>query len=253
MPSFRRSLSDEQIAALAQFRRALIRQSRSRRSSRTWWPRCATAGSPGRRRRARSGSRARPCRAGCRARCRLLPSPDVVVIGGRHECDLRRHAGLPVDLRRGAGRHELVRYLSRIISIRNSKDVVRISMATVATLSALVVGLLIASAKESFDDRATELKHAAAQSLLLDRTLAAYGKETDPARMQLHDIIQTRIEQLAVQGLAGPRSRQGCEGPVDRRGAASGAAAAAPERQSALAQDQGARHRRRHRRKRAGF
>ena len=86
-------------------------------------------------------------------------------------------------------------------------------MATVATLSALVVGLLIASAKESFDDRATELKHAAAQSLLLDRTLAAYGKEADPARMQLRDIIQTRMEQLAVQGLAGLDPVKVAKGP----------------------------------------
>ena len=78
-----------------------------------------------------------------------------------------------------------------------SKDVVRISMATVATLSALVVGLLIASAKGSFDERATELRHAAAQSLLLDRMLANYGEEAKPIRAQLRTIIEKRAAQLA--------------------------------------------------------
>ena len=58
----------------------------------------------------------------------------------------------------------------------DSKDIIRISMAMIATLAALVVGLLIASAKSSFDTKNSELTSAAARYIVLDRTLAAYGR-----------------------------------------------------------------------------
>jgi hypothetical protein len=84
-----------------------------------------------------------------------------------------------------------------------SKDVVRISMATVATLSALVLGLLIASAKESFDDRASEFRLAAAQTVELDRTLAAFGPSAAAARAKLREIVEQRIAQMAPRGFSG--------------------------------------------------
>ena len=39
-----------------------------------------------------------------------------------------------------------------------SKDVVKLAMGLIATMSALVLGLLIASAKSSFDAQSSELK-----------------------------------------------------------------------------------------------
>ena len=60
----------------------------------------------------------------------------------------------------------------------DSKDIIRIAMAMIATLAALVVGLLIASAKSSFDTKNSELTRAATRYILLDRTLAQYGPET---------------------------------------------------------------------------
>jgi hypothetical protein len=75
-----------------------------------------------------------------------------------------------------------------------TKDVVRVSIATVATLSALVVGLLIASAKTAFDERDSEVKHAAAQTLVLYRRLVNYGPETQEARAVLRDIVVTNAK-----------------------------------------------------------
>jgi hypothetical protein len=80
-----------------------------------------------------------------------------------------------------------------------TKDVVRISMAIVATLSALVLGLLIGSAKQSFDNRATELKELASQSLFLDRTLAVFGPESRPARLELRAVIAARLKDWSSQ------------------------------------------------------
>ena len=53
-----------------------------------------------------------------------------------------------------------------------TKDVVKLGMGIVATLSALVLGLLIASAKGSFDAQSTELTQMSAKVILLDRLLA---------------------------------------------------------------------------------
>jgi hypothetical protein len=78
----------------------------------------------------------------------------------------------------------------------DSKDLIKVSMAMIATLSALVLGLLIASAKSSFDSKDGELRRAAAQTVLLDRTMTAYGPETRKARDQLRQLVTLRIRQI---------------------------------------------------------
>lgn len=55
-----------------------------------------------------------------------------------------------------------------------SKDVIRLATAVVGTLSALALGLLIASAKSSNDNAEVEMRTAAARVLLLDRVVAQY-------------------------------------------------------------------------------
>jgi Protein of unknown function (DUF4239) len=64
----------------------------------------------------------------------------------------------------------------------DSKDVVKLGMGLIATMSALVLALLINSAKSSYDTQRNELTQAAANIILVDRVLAHYGPETKPAR-----------------------------------------------------------------------
>jgi hypothetical protein len=78
----------------------------------------------------------------------------------------------------------------------DSKDVIKVSMAMVATLAALVVGLLIASAKSSFDTKDSELRGAAAHAILLDRTMAEYGPETGEARHLFRQMVAMKINQI---------------------------------------------------------
>src|SRR6202011_3577368 len=52
----------------------------------------------------------------------------------------------------------------------------------IATMSALVLGLLIASAKSSYDAQSGEVTQMSANIIQLDRTLARYGSETKEAR-----------------------------------------------------------------------
>ena len=78
----------------------------------------------------------------------------------------------------------------------DSKDVIKVAIAMIATLAALVVGLLISSAKSSFDDKDTEMRRMAAQAILLDRTLAEYGPETREIRGRLREMFAMRIAQI---------------------------------------------------------
>ncbi len=76
----------------------------------------------------------------------------------------------------------------------NSKDTVKVVAGTIATLAALVLGLLVGSAKSSFDTMNTEVTQSATKLILLDRVLAAYGPETKDARDQLRRGVATVIE-----------------------------------------------------------
>lgn len=74
---------------------------------------------------------------------------------------------------------------------QDSKDVVKLGTGLIATMSALVIGLLIASAKGSFDTQGNEVKQSAANVALLDRVLAQYGPETQEARQVLRRATET--------------------------------------------------------------
>ena len=78
----------------------------------------------------------------------------------------------------------------------SSKDVVRLAMAMVGTMTALVLGLITASAKNSFDTEDATVKHTASTILALDRMLADYGGETKPIRAAMHRLIATKAEQM---------------------------------------------------------
>jgi hypothetical protein len=77
-----------------------------------------------------------------------------------------------------------------------SKDVVKVVTGLIATLAALVLGLLIASAKNSFDTVNEGFRQSAAKIILLDRALAQYGPETKDVRELLRRSFAARVEQL---------------------------------------------------------
>ena len=77
-----------------------------------------------------------------------------------------------------------------------SKDVVKLGVALIATMSALVLSLLVASAKSAFDTRSNQLVQASADIILLDRALAHYGPETKDARSLLRDSVATVVERF---------------------------------------------------------
>src|SRR5262249_31331880 len=77
-----------------------------------------------------------------------------------------------------------------------TKDIVKLGMGLVGTMAALVLGLLVASAKGSYDTQSAELTQLSANIALLDRGLALYGPETKEARALLRDIVVRFRDQM---------------------------------------------------------
>src|SRR5215831_3592595 len=77
----------------------------------------------------------------------------------------------------------------------DSKDVVRLGMGLLATMAALVLSLLIASAKGSYDTQRSELTQLAANFALLDRALAHYGPDANDARNLLRQTVALVLDQ----------------------------------------------------------
>jgi hypothetical protein len=75
-----------------------------------------------------------------------------------------------------------------------SKDVVKLGMGLIATMTALVLGLVTASAKSAYDVQDTAVKHVGLSLLVLDRTLARYGPETSEIREQVRRTLVFRLE-----------------------------------------------------------
>ena len=77
-----------------------------------------------------------------------------------------------------------------------SKDAVKLGTGMIATLAALVLGLLIASAKGTFDTMTNELRQTGSKIMLLDRAMAQYGPETKEARDFLRSAVASALQRI---------------------------------------------------------
>ena len=87
---------------------------------------------------------------------------------------------------------------------KDSKEVIKLSMGLIATLAALVLGLLTSSAKTTFDLSNSEIQQSAANVIQLDRALARYGPETKLIREQFKQMITLRIRATWPENNAPP-------------------------------------------------
>jgi hypothetical protein len=93
--------------------------------------------------------------------------------------------------------------------IADSRDVVKLGMGLVATMAALVLGLLIASAKSSLDMQNVELTEMSSKVVLLDRVLAHYGPEAKDVRIELRSSVVHTLDTLFSQDASQLESTKG--------------------------------------------
>jgi hypothetical protein len=78
----------------------------------------------------------------------------------------------------------------------DSKDAMKLGTGMIATMAALVLSLLISSAKGTFDVWTNEFKHSGVRVSLLDHTLAQYGPETREARDIVRRTLISQIQRI---------------------------------------------------------
>jgi hypothetical protein len=85
----------------------------------------------------------------------------------------------------------------------DTKDVVRLGTGLIATMASLVLGLLIGSAKESYDVKSGQVRQLTADIVLLDEILTQYGPDARPARTALREAIAPMVEKIWHENTSG--------------------------------------------------
>jgi hypothetical protein len=78
----------------------------------------------------------------------------------------------------------------------DSKDAVKMGAGMITMMAALVLGLLVSSAKSTFDSTNAAITQCGAKVILMDRLLANYGPEAKEVREELRRNVTTAIEVL---------------------------------------------------------
>jgi hypothetical protein len=89
----------------------------------------------------------------------------------------------------------------------DSKEVIRLATALIATMSALVLALLFASTRSSFEQTSGYVSRLTADVTELDELLTEYGPETVPPRKALRDEVGPLIDSIWREAAA-QRGRQ---------------------------------------------
>lgn len=83
-----------------------------------------------------------------------------------------------------------------------SKDVVKLVMGLIATMTALVLGLLIAASHTFYNTQQGEMQQLGVDVVLLDQMLVRYGPEAQPARLVLRkDLAGVVLAISPVEGV----------------------------------------------------
>ena len=86
----------------------------------------------------------------------------------------------------------------------DTKDTVKLAMGLVATMSALLLGLLVSSAKTSYDTTRGQVIQMASKVALLDRVLGVYGPEGAELRRQMRSLIEEQMRRMWPGELTAP-------------------------------------------------
>ena len=84
-----------------------------------------------------------------------------------------------------------------------SKEAIRLGAGFLSTLAALVIGLMIASAKNTYDNQNTNIRQLGTNAVLVDQMLTKYGPEAKAARTLLREIIPSATARIWRENVSG--------------------------------------------------
>jgi hypothetical protein len=79
-----------------------------------------------------------------------------------------------------------------------TRDTVKIAAGLIATMSMLLLGMLVSSAKNSYETVRSEVIQFAAKITFLDRVLGVYGPDAASVRAQLHTVVEGVIREMSA-------------------------------------------------------
>jgi hypothetical protein len=98
----------------------------------------------------------------------------------------------------------LRRFLPEHVLSDDTKEILKLSIGLVATMTALLLGLLVSSSKGSYDNTRAAVIQMAAKVSYLDGLLAAYGPEAAEARAQFHFAVEGAVRRMWPGEAGGP-------------------------------------------------
>jgi hypothetical protein len=78
----------------------------------------------------------------------------------------------------------------------NEKEVARLVTGLMTTMTAIVLGMLVSSAKASYDARTNEVAELSSQVVNIDRLLSKYGPETAEVRAQFRVLVEASVNRI---------------------------------------------------------
>src|SRR5215510_5275144 len=83
-----------------------------------------------------------------------------------------------------------------------AKEAIRLGAGLLSTLAALVIGLMIASAKNTYDNQNSNIRQLGINAVLVDQMLTKYGAEANAARTLLREIIPSATARIWQENIS---------------------------------------------------
>lgn len=116
--------------------------------------------------------------------------------------------------------------LRRVVPVSHmntdSKDVIKLGLGLVGTIVSIVLGMMIASAKGSYDTQTSELAAMSARIVLVDHALIYYGPEANETRLLVRGFVIRILETMWSRDMSelSPEEQTKSDGELIRRAVA---------------------------------
>jgi len=81
----------------------------------------------------------------------------------------------------------------------DAKETVRLAIGLIVTMTGLVLGMLVSSAKTYYDDQKNQIAKMSSEIILLDNALTVYGPETKQIRIEIRHFVEDAVDRIRPQ------------------------------------------------------